>query len=400
MKRRITYAGIIALALFACSAEFNSGPKNRPVAELHFDSVRGGIAFFPATVNSAGPFQFLLDTGGGGSHIDREIANRLGVKLARGAASVSGSADLEVGVIPSAVIGVGAIQYRGQLIASPLAPLEPIFGRPFEGIIGGDFLQGYVLEMDYEKEVMRLYKPAAYQYVGSGKSLQISFAQGIPFVNLELMLTNGKSVKGDFLIDTGGGMSIHILKQIAERDRLLDGLSTLEEIGRGLGGETSHKVVRGAALSIGEYRLSGPVVAVTEDDAGLSANQNSVGSVGMEVLGRFNLTLDYSRKLLHLEPNRNFRVPFVYDASGLRFRATRPSFSPPYVFSVRDPSPAKEAGIESGDLLLQIDRHSTSVLSVENIREALKEPGKVHKLSLSRKGKTIEVMLKTRDLLE
>ncbi len=400
MKQQITLGGIIALALFAFSAEFNSVPKNRPVAEIHFDSVRGGIAFFPATVNSAGPFQFLLDTGGGGSHVDREIANKLGLKLERGAASVSGSANLEVGVIPSAVIGVGGIQYRGQLIASPLAPLEPIFGRPFEGIIGGDFIQSYVLEMDYEKEVMRLYKPSAFQYVGSGRTFQISFAQGIPFINLELSLINGKSVKGGFLIDTGGGMAIHILKQIAERDRLLDGLSTLEEIGRGLGGETNHKVARGAVLSIGAYRLSGPVVAVTEDAAGLSANPNSVGSVGMEALGRFKLTLDYSRKLLHLEPNRNFPVPFVYDASGLRFRATRPSFSPPYIFSVRDSSPAKEAGIESGDLLLQINGRSTSVLSFENIREALKEPGKVHKLSLSRKGKAIEVMLKTRDMLE
>jgi hypothetical protein len=400
MKQQITFAGIIALALFACSAEFNSGPKNRPVAEIHFDSVRGGMAFFPATVNSAGPFQFLLDTGGAGSHVDREIANKLGVKLQRGAASVSGAADLEVGVIPSAVIGVGGIQYQGQLIASPLAQLEPIFGRPFEGIIGPDFLQSYVLEMDYEKEVMRLYKPAAFQYAGSGKSLQLSFAQGIPFVNLELTLTNGKSVKGDFLLDSGGGMAIHIFKQIAERDRLLDGLAPLEESGRGLGGETSHKVVRGSALSIGAYRLSGPVAVVTEDAAGMSANQNSVGSVGIEVLGRFKLTLDFSRKLLHLEPNRNFRVPFVYDASGLRLRATRPSFSPPYVFSVRDPSPAKEAGIESGDLLLQIDGRAASVLSVENVREALKEPGKGHKLSLSRKGKTIDVILKTRDLLE
>jgi hypothetical protein len=207
-------------------------------------------------------------------------------------------------------------------------------------------------------------------------------------------------VKGDFLIDTGGGMSIHILKQVADRDRLLDGAPTLDEIGRGLGGETSHKVVRGAALSIGGYRLSGPVVAVTEDAAGLRIDQNSIGSIGMEALGRFKLTLDYSRKLLHLEPNRNFRAPFVYDATGLRFRATRPSFSPPYVFSVRDPSPAKEAGIESGDVLLQINGRNAAAMSVEDVREALREPGKAHKLSLSRKGKTIEVILKTHDLLE
>src|SRR5262249_43808232 len=64
MKLDICRAGIIALlvsplVLFALSAEFNRHTQNRPVAEIHFDSVREGMPFFPATVNSAGPFQFL-----------------------------------------------------------------------------------------------------------------------------------------------------------------------------------------------------------------------------------------------------------------------------------------------------------------------------------------------------
>jgi hypothetical protein len=402
MKRLSNFAGIVTLILFTCSSAFQSGLKNRPIAEIRFESVRGGMAFFPATVNSAGPFQFLLDTGGGGTNFDREIANKLGMKLERGVASVAGSANLEVGFIPNAVIGVGKVQYRGILVASPIAPIEPILGRPFEGIIGADILKHYVLELDYDKGVMRLYEPDGFKYTGSGQSLPLSFSQGIPFVNLEVALTDGKSVKGEFLIDTaGGGMATHIHKQISDRDRLLDGLSTLEEKAYGLGGENSIKVARGAVTSIGTYRFSRPIVQFTEDTAGLRANPNSVGKVGMEVLGRFNMTFDYSRKRLHLEPNRTFRAPFVYDTSGLLLRAERPSFSPPYVFGVRDPSPAKEAGIESGDILLQINGSSTSALSFENIRETLmRQPGKIHKLSLSRAGKTIEVELKTRDLLE
>lgn len=401
MKRQITFAGIMALVLFSSTAGSNSGLKNRPVAEIRFDSVRGGMVFFPATVNSAGPFQFLLDTGGGGAHLDREIADRLGMQLERAVASVTGSANLEVGVIPSAVIGVGKVQYRGILIASPIAPIEPILGRSFEGNIGADILQHYVLELDYDKEVMRLYEPATFQYVGGGDSLPLSFVQGIPFVNLEVSLPNGKSVKGDFLIDTaGGGMSIHIHKQIADRDRLLDGLSTLEEKAYGLGGEVSVKVVRGAAISVGAYRFSRPIVQFTEDTAGLRTNPNSAGLVGMEVLGRFNITVDHSRKRLHLEPNRTFRAPFVYDTHGLLLRAARPSFSPPSVVGVRDASPAKEAGIESGDVLVQIDGRSASTLSLENIRTMLRQSGKTHRLSFSRQGKTVDVSLKTRDLLE
>lgn len=320
--------------------------------------------------------------------------------MGRGVASVSGSANLEVGVVPNAQVSVGAASIRGHIIASPMAQLEPIIGRPFEGMLGGDFLQRYVMELDFEKEVMRLHEPKAFLYAGRGQALPLSFAQGIPFIKLELSLPNGKSVRGDFLIDTAGNWGIHAHKQVADRNGLLDGLPSLDEKGRGLGGVTNRKVVRGTTLSLGSYRLPRPIVAVTEDTAGLRTNPNSVGLIGMEVLGRFKLTFDYSRQQLHLEPNRNFRAPFVYDGSGLLLRANRPLFSPPYVSGVRDASPAQAAGIEADDVLMKIDGRSTSTLSLENVRALLRQPGQTRHLSFSRKGKIVEVTLKMRDLLE
>ena len=74
------------------------------------------MPFFAPTVNMIGPFEFLLDTGGSGGHVDGEIAKRLGLKLERGIASVSGFANLEVGIIPEATLAVGAVRHRGQLL--------------------------------------------------------------------------------------------------------------------------------------------------------------------------------------------------------------------------------------------------------------------------------------------
>jgi Aspartyl protease len=147
---RAVLAGVAALAMISGSGESRTRSGNRPVTEIHFDAVRGGMPFFPATVNAIGPFQFLLDTGGSGGHVDGEIAKRLGLKLERGTASVSGSANLDVGIIPEAMLTVGAARHRGQLLVSPLAPIEPILGRRFEGIIGGDFLQRYFVELNYD----------------------------------------------------------------------------------------------------------------------------------------------------------------------------------------------------------------------------------------------------------
>jgi predicted aspartyl protease len=374
--------------------------KNRPLAEVKFERAFGGIVFFPAAVNSAGPLQFLLDTGGAGSSVDREVANRLGLKMARGQASVSGNAALEVGVIPEATVQVGQGQFKGQLLAAPLSPLEPIFGRPLEGILGGSFMQHYVVELDFKKDVMRLYEPTEFQYVEGGVALPFSLVNGIPFVELEVSLPNGKSARGSFLIDTGGNMVVHLYKQVAEGAGLLDKLPTLAETGYGIGGGATRRVAaRGSTLLVGPYRFSRPIVVFSEDTAGLRANPASIGLIGMEVLRRFKVTFDYSRKRMYLEPNGSFNEPFVYDASGLRLRASRPSFSPPSVSGVLDSSPALEAGIERGDVLLQIDGRSTSGVSLEAIRALLKQPGKTHKLTLARNQKNITTLLRTREML-
>jgi hypothetical protein len=397
---RAALAGVVAVAMLSGSGESQTPSGIRPVTEIHFDAVHGGMPFFPATVNALGPLQFLLDTGGAGGHIDREVAKRLGVELQRGTASVSGSANLEVGFIPEAALAVGSARHRGLLLASPLAPIEEVLGLPFEGIIGGDFLQHYVLELNYDAHVLRLYEPASFRYAGRGRSLRLSFSQGIPFVRLAVSLANGKTVDGDFLVDTaGGGMAVHVHKQIAERDGLLAGAPSVEEKGLGMGGETSRTVIRGVAVAIGSYRVPRPFVAITEDTAGLRTNPRSLGLVGMEVLSRFNLTFDYSRSVVYMEPNRTFDTPMVYDSTGLNLQATRPSFSPAYVASVRARSPAREAGIEAGDVLVTIDGRPTAALTLDEIRELLKAPGQTHKLAVSRHRKPLTVTLKTRDLL-
>lgn len=85
-----------------------SDSRNRPTTEIPFEIAFRGVAFVPAKVNGGPPMQFLIDTGAG-THIDRELAKRLGLEMARGVATASGNAQLEVGVIQSATTQVGDV---------------------------------------------------------------------------------------------------------------------------------------------------------------------------------------------------------------------------------------------------------------------------------------------------
>lgn len=374
--------------------------RNRPITEVPFDCAFRGVAFVSGRVNDGPPMQFLLDTGGAGTHIDQGLAKKLGFEMQRGVASASGNAELEVGVIPSATTQVGDVKYDGQLIASPLAHLEPIFGRKLDGILGSDWMRNYVVEMDYVARRMRLYEPSSFSYNGKGATLPLTFSNGIPFIEMEVSLPNKKVLRGSFLVDTAGGwMAVHVYNSVAKREGLLDGLTTLPEIGVGIGGTTQRVAARGTSLSIGSYRMRRPTVKFTEDPSGLRANSDSVGLVGMEVFRKFKVTFDYSRNRVHLEPNAMFNDAFVYDASGLRLRAAAPSFSTVSVSGVRDSSPAKTAGIVPGDVITKLNGRDTSGLSLEVIREQLQMPDRSNKLTLLRDGKTLQVVLKTREML-
>jgi hypothetical protein len=383
--------------LLACN--FALG-QNRPLAELRIQTVRGGIAFLSGAFESGQTADFLLDTGGSGNLVDRETAVKFGMRMLRGAASVSGTANLDVGVIPQALLTIGPLQHRSQLLATDLSGLGPALGRPVTAILGGEFLRKYAVELDYERKLIRLYEPARFQYQGEGVAAPLTMMQGIPFITLTVTLPNGKRVQGRFLLDTGGAMTIHIYRQIAAREGLLDGLPVLPESGLGIGGTTRRSAARGAGLVIGPFEMPHPVVAFTDDAAGLRTDPQSAGLIGMEVLSRFDVTLDYSRERIYLKPNRRFGEPFIYDASGLGLRAPGPSYSQAVVSSVREASPAQSAGIRPGDVLVQIDGESASGLSLDAIREKLKWPDQSHRLSLTRGERTMEVVIRTRDLLE
>lgn len=389
---------LLGVTLATSDSKVNS--KTHPSTAIPFEIAFRGVAFIPVKVNGGSPMQFLLDTGGGGTHIDRELAKKLGLEMAPGVASASGNAQLEVGVIRSATTQVGDVQHVGQLIASPLAHLEPIFGRKLDGILGSEWMKNYVVEMDYIKKRMRLYEPSSFSYSGKGTTLPLTFFNGIPFIEMEVSLPNKKVLRGNFLVDTAGGwMAVHVYDNVAKREHLLDGLTTLAETGVGIGGTTQRVAARGVSLSIGPYPMTRPTVKFTEDASGLRTNPASVGLVGMEVFRKFKVTFDYSRKVVHLERNALFDEPFVYDASGVRLRAAAPQFSPPSVTGVRDSSPAKTAGILPGDIIAKLNGRDTTGLSLEIIRETLQTPDRSYTLTLLRDGKELQVVLKTREML-
>jgi hypothetical protein len=374
--------------------------QTAPLADLGSEESLRGIEFVPGSLNGAEAISVLVDTGTGESGANGALADRLKLPMVRGTASVSGDSALQVRVIPQAMIALGTAEIKGRLAALPLADLESIFGRRIDAIAGGDLLRQSAAEFDFARRRIRLHAGAAFRYGGNGASLPIELLHNVPYVELTVLLPNGKRVQGKFTVDTGaGGVAIQIFTPLAEREGWLAGLGTISETGHGIGGTTHHLAARAAALDAGPYRLVRPTIAFTEDYDEAHTPPGVAGLVGVELLRRFRVILDYPDQHIYLEPNTRLDEPFVYDATGLRLRASAPRFNTFTVSQVIERSAAAGAGIEPGDKLLAIDGTPVEQLDLEGVRMRLHEPGKSHRLKLSRKGRILDLKLQTRDLL-
>jgi len=111
--------------------------------------------------------------------------------------------------------------------------------------------------------------------------------------------------------------------------------------------------------------------------------------IGFDLIKRFNVVLDYGNKILKLIPNKHFKAPFNVNLTGLSFRIINNNLT---VSGVMDYSPAKNAGIIEGDVIVSIDGKVFG--SVAEVRNYLKDSYKTKKLVIKRGEESLQVSIK------
>jgi C-terminal processing protease CtpA/Prc len=121
--------------------------------------------------------------------------------------------------------------------------------------------------------------------------------------------------------------------------------------------------------------------------------------IGGEILGRFKVVFDYSRRRMMLEPNSRFSEPYESDMSGLDLVTEGDDFSVMVVNEVEKGSPAEAAGIQEADTITGIDGHAVKEFTITQIRRMFMQAGKEYLISLKRGQQELQVKLKLRRLI-
>lgn len=359
-------------------------------AQIPADFVRN-LIFLPVRVNGSRTFLFALDSSAATSSIDPEQAARLDVKLQAGNASAGSSAAAR-----DVLLELPGLQI-------PMASLPENSRRKFAeqtgqstlGVLGKDFFDRVVIEVDYARQTVQLYDPTVFTYSGTGKSFPLSFAGDTPLLRAKAEISGHKTVDADFVLDTALDSAIVFFRAFTDSERISAAhfktvSASYPEIDDGA------KILLGRlkVVQIGPYAVETPVAAFSQSESGLTANKKIAGAIGANFLRRFTVILDFPHQRVILEPNLQFNHSVDEDMSGLSLIAQGSNLRTFEVVRVQPGSPAADAGIQSGDVIAAIDDEPAADLTLSAIRDLFRQIGHEYKLLIDRKGQSLTVSIK------
>jgi predicted aspartyl protease len=165
-----------------------------PLITIPFSSANN-LVVITATINGQGPFRFALDTGSSVHVLNRQIAERLGLKIIGPAVADSGNKTTPAEVIEISELSAGELKLSNQRIFVTSLPAS----YPFDGLLGANLFEQFVVTLDFARSIVTLTPQAQFLAPRSGEIIPMKLRDRlIPEIKAEV---DGHA--GWFKVDTG-----------------------------------------------------------------------------------------------------------------------------------------------------------------------------------------------------
>lgn len=268
---------------------------------------------------------------------------------------------------------------------------SPSLGIPIHGIIGYDLFKDFVVDINYKRQTIKFFRPEKYRHKISKNTrlLDITVVDKKSYLDAKVVIKDGQEIPVKMLVDTGSSNAVWLFedKVITVPDTNYD-----DFLGKGLSGNIYGKRTKINQIKISDFVLK-DAKAAFPDMATFNSKtnfRNRNGSLGGEILKRFNMVFDYQNEKIKVKKNSNFGKSFQYNISGIDLQhagvryiseriadvngivynenktygnvqilmegATRLSVVPEIIVSgIRQGSPAYSAGLKEGDVILAVN---------------------------------------------
>ncbi|GGK67157.1 hypothetical protein GCM10011405_13910 [Rufibacter glacialis] len=367
------------------------------------------LVIIPIQINNSQPLNFVVDTG-----VDRTLLMEIGAfdtitlnnierLYLRGLGKGAGIEAILSWGNRLNFSGIEARNQRVLLLEENIFNLSTRLGMEINGIIGYPLFKDFVVEIDYEAQVMTLYKPGRFPQKKADKYtvVPLTIENSKPYVQVQVTFPDGDKCAMRLIVDSGMSASMLLYAPTFPDVKLPE--KRLEAyLGRGLNGDIHGDIARVASLEMGEFVLKGPPASFPDTMSiryALGMN-NRHGNLGADVLQRFKVVFDYPNSRMLLKPNNKYKKPFYYNLSGLELVTPIPGFNFYTVSHVLPNSPAHKAGLEAGDAIMSINGVSCLDKSLGEVLHFFQTgPGRRLYLRVSRNYKPFETVLHLQDLI-
>jgi hypothetical protein len=308
-------------------------------------------------------------------------------------------------------------------------------GIQVHGIIGYEFFKNHFIEINYDRKRLNIYKNCQDFSINKLKQydeIPISLELQKPYIETFETL-NDKVVKTKLLVDSGGSDALWLF----ENKTNIQSPQTYfnDFLGRGFSGNIYGKRSRIEKFKVGKHEILNSTISFPDSLSLQNANMviGRNGSIGGEILKRFDALFDYQNKKMYLKKNSNFGEPFNYNMSGIEVqhnglqwikeelelktkfvnakmsvideqeKSVKYNFllKPVYeVANVRDDSPGANAGIRKGDTIRKINGNWAFKYKLKDITELLQsEEGKIIYMEVERNDIIIKVRFELKKIL-
>ena len=363
--------------IFICFGNFSYGQElyEKPaklLARFPFKQLSGGVVLLEAKFNKiAQPLNFILDTGSGAVSLDSATTAEFNIPHIPSGRTINGIA----GVRDVDFSKNNSLNFPGLKVDSldfyinDYEILSSVYGQKIDGVIGYSLFSKYIVKVDYDSSYIEIHEPGNIKYPSNGYLLHPLFT-ALPIQ--PLTVKDARTVTANFYFDTGAGLSFLMSKQFEDDSVVLKSRRKPVSIQvQGFGGKKQMLLTIMKEVKIGPYRFRKVPTNILDDEFNATSYPFLGGLIGSDILRRFNITINYPKREIHLLPNSHYRDEFDYSYTGMNMFYVDGKI---ITDDVIKGSPAFNSGLKQGDVVLAVNTNfSNDILTYKNLMQVVGE---------------------------